>query len=263
MHPKSKAVFDNAKRDSRGVLIGYITAGFPNLNRCAEILKSLSESGVDLIEIGIPYSDPVMDGPVIQQASEISLSGGFRTEEIFELISKIPIPTYVMSYWNPIERYGVAEFLKNLKAAGGVGVITPDLTIEESEEWVFLTDKEEIDRTYVVAPSSSDLRLDQVSRACSGFVYAASLMGVTGAREVLSGEARNLVTRLRHHTNSPIAVGLGVSNAHQAREICEYADGVIVGSAFIKAAMSAPDSSVAAAVGKLATELASGVRVKV
>jgi tryptophan synthase alpha chain len=260
MNSRSKSVFDSAKRENRAALIGYMTAGFPDKDSCGEIVKAMVDAGVDLIEIGIPYSDPVMDGPVIQRASETSIMSGFNIESVFKLISSISIPCYVMSYWNPIENYGQQKFVQNLQSAGGVGVITPDLTIEESDDWIEITNQHEIDRTYVVAPSSSDERLKEVTSKCSGFVYAASLMGVTGAREALSGEAMQLVNRVRSHTGAPVAVGLGVSTAQQAQEISKFADGVIVGSAFIKAALDSHGEGTIKLVSALTRDLAAGVR---
>jgi tryptophan synthase alpha chain len=249
MNSRSKSVFDSAKRENRAALIGYMTAGFPDKDSCGEIVKAMVDAGVDLIEIGIPYSDPVMDGPVIQRASETSIMSGFNIESVFKLISSISIPCYVMSYWNPIENYGQQKFVQNLQSAGGVGVITPEIT-----------NQHEIDRTYVVAPSSSDERLKEVTSKCSGFVYAASLMGVTGAREALSGEAMQLVNRVRSHTGAPVAVGLGVSTAQQAQEISKFADGVIVGSAFIKAALDSHGEGTIKLVSALTRDLAAGVR---
>ncbi len=162
-----------------------------------------------------------------------------------------------MSYWNPIEKYGIKKFASDLAQSGGVGVITPDLTVEESQEWNAATDEFNIDRTYVVAPSSTDSRLSKIAKNCTGFVYAASLMGVTGARSVLSNDAKDLVSRIRAVSEQPISVGLGVSNREQASEISEFADGVIVGSAFLKLLLEGrgPD-----AVGELAKDLSAGVR---
>ncbi|MEY4206796.1 MAG: hypothetical protein RL255_633, partial [Actinomycetota bacterium] len=209
------------------------------------------------IEVGIPYSDPVMDGPVIQQTSEAAIKNGIKTSDVFEIVTESSVPTYVMSYWNPIEKYGIKKFASDLAQSGGVGVITPDLTVEESQEWNAATDEFNIDRTYVVAPSSTDSRLSKVAKNCTGFVYAASLMGVTGARSVLSNDAKDLVSRIRAVSEQPISVGLGVSNREQASEISEFADGVIVGSAFLKLLLEGrgPD-----AVGELAKDLSAGVR---
>lgn len=253
--------FELARAENRALLIGYLPAGFPTLDRSISAIKAMAEGGVDVIEVGLPYSDPVMDGPVIQQASEMALANGFKTRDVFKVVAASPAPTLVMSYWNPIERFGVAEFSENLKKAGGEGVITPDLTIEESQSWISSTDKEQLHRVYVVAPSTTDNRLAKVTKHCSGFIYAASLMGVTGARRDVSSAAQSLVERVKKVSNTPVCVGLGVSTGEQAREISKYADGVIVGSAFIKLILDSKSESEAnLKVKSLATELAAAVR---
>jgi tryptophan synthase alpha chain len=253
--------FETARKENRALLIGYLPAGFPTLERSISVIEAMIAGGVDVIEVGLPYSDPVMDGPVIQKASEIALANGGATKDVFETVSRSSVPTLVMSYWNPIERFGERKFAQALRQAGGVGVITPDLTIEESENWVSATDEESLHRVYVVAPSTSDERLSKVTSKCSGFVYAASLMGVTGTRSSISNDAKSLVARVRKATDTPVCVGLGVSTGAQAREIAEYADGVIVGSAFIKLILEAADESEAnSKVKLLAEELAEAVR---
>jgi len=253
--------FELARAENRALLIGYLPAGFPTLERSISAIKAMIEGGVDVIEVGLPYSDPVMDGPVIQQASETALTGGFKTGDVFKVVAASPAPTLVMSYWNPIERFGVAAFANELKKVGGEGVITPDLTIEESESWISSTDKERLHRVYVVAPSTTDNRLTEVSARCSGFIYAASLMGVTGARTDISTAAQALVERVKKVSKTPVCVGLGVSTGAQAREIAKYADGVIVGSAFIKLILESNSESEAnLKVRSLATELAAAVR---
>lgn len=253
--------FELARAENRALLIGYLPAGFPTLERSISAIKAMIEGGVDVIEVGLPYSDPVMDGPVIQQASETALTNGFKTGDVFEVVAASPAPTLVMSYWNPIERFGVAAFANELKKVGGEGVITPDLTIEESESWMSSTDKERLHRVYVVAPSTTDNRLTEVSARCSGFIYAASLMGVTGARTDISTAAQALVERIKKVSKTPVCVGLGVSTGAQAREIAKYADGVIVGSAFIKLILESNSESEAnLKVRSLATELAAAVR---
>ena len=254
-------VFSRAKSDNRAALIGYMPAGFPSKDLTSEIVNAMVEGGVDIVEVGFPYSDPVMDGPVIQQAAEISLRNRTGASDVLSLVSKIKVPALVMSYWNPIEKFGVENFVRDLATVGGVGVITPDLTIEESSEWISTTNNHEINRVYVVAPSTSDLRLAQVTEACSGFIYAASLMGVTGARTSVSSAAGELVSRIRKVSQLPIAVGLGVSSAEQAKQVASYADGVIVGSAFIKLVLDSKSHQEALEkVRNLAAELAQGVR---
>jgi tryptophan synthase alpha chain len=229
-------LFVRVRSENRAALIGYLPAGFPTQEGCIAALTAMVEGGVDAVEIGYPYSDPVMDGPVIQAAADTSLRNGTGAQEVMATLAAISkvAPSVVMTYWNPIERYGVENFLKDLKANGGSGVITPDLTIEESELWIASSNSHDTNRIYVVAPSTSDDRLRKVTEATSGFVYAASLMGVTGTRTSVSSSAQSLVSKLRTVTNLPIAVGLGVSTPDQAREVAQYADGVIVGSAFIR-----------------------------
>ena len=220
--------------------------------------------GVDIVEIGLPYSDPLMDGPVIQAAVETALEAGVHVHDVLDIVgatASLGVPTLVMSYWNPIERYGVGRFAHDLAASGGEGVITPDLTPEEAEPWIAATDAADVKRVFLVAPSSHDERLRIVSDATNGFVYAASLMGVTGTRTSVSDAAEVLVRRTRAVTTRPIAVGLGVSTPEQAAQVAKYADGVIVGSAFVKAALEAPDDAAAiAAVETVARALAAGVR---
>jgi tryptophan synthase alpha chain len=255
--------FTKAKSENRAALIGFITAGFPDQKSSIEIASEMIAGGVDIIEVGFPYSDPVMDGPVIQKAGEIALAGGVKSKDVLEIVSAISalgVPVLVMTYWNPIEHYGVEKFAAELLKVGGVGLITPDLTIEEADSWNTVANAKNLAKVYVLAPSSSDERVKLVSENCSGFVYAASLMGVTGARNSVSGDASGLVTRIRKISNLPIAVGLGVSNGEQAKAVASYADGVIVGSAFIKAVQNAKNFSEGKiAVKKLAEELRAGV----
>lgn len=236
METQLEELFLRTRSENRAALIGYLPAGFPTQQGCIDALTAMVEGGVDAVEVGYPYSDPVMDGPVIQLAAETSLRNGTGAAEVFatvEAIAKIA-PTVVMTYWNPIEKYGVNGFLSELKKNGGSGVITPDLTIEESELWLAASQTEGTNRIYVLAPSTSEKRLRLVSAATTGFIYAASLMGVTGTRTSVSSSARELVSRIRLVSDLPVAVGLGVSTPEQAHEVAQYADGVIVGSAFIR-----------------------------
>jgi tryptophan synthase alpha chain len=251
--------FAQAKSESRALLIGYLPAGFPTLAESIELVKALCEGGVDLIEVGLPYSDPLMDGPVIQQAVDQALTNGATPESVLTVVKAVAeqgVVPVVMSYWNPIEQFGVENFARELKQAGGAGLITPDLTIEEGKPWIAAAAEYQVDPIFLVAPSSTNERIAQICRQTKGFVYAASTMGVTGARDRVSNMAPELVARVREYTDLPIAVGLGVSNGAQAAEIATYADGVIVGSAFVKAA----NAGGAQAVAELARELAKGVR---
>jgi tryptophan synthase alpha chain len=256
--------FARAKSENRAALIGYLPAGFPDRDTSVALMQAMVEEGVDIIEVGLPYSDPLMDGPVIQEAAAQALSGGTTTDDVLSTVDRIAdssAATVVMSYWNPIERYGVERFSQRLAEAGGSGVITPDLTPEEAGPWRQATDNHGLDRIFLVAPSSTPARITVVTEACSGFIYAASVMGVTGARSQAPVGADALVERIRVSSDLPVAVGLGVSTGEQAAAIAQYANGVIVGSAFIRAVLTAPDRATAQyEVRKLAAELALGVR---
>lgn len=264
LNTKLSELFAKTKAEKRAALIGYLPAGFPSKLESIEFIKAMIDGGVDAVEVGFPYSDPVMDGPIIQQASEISLHNKTKAEDVLSLqadVAKLNVPAVVMSYWNPIERYGSDKFLTKMKSINGAGVITPDLTIDESEDWITNCRKTEIDSIFVVAPNTSDERLAQVTKLCTGFIYAASIMGVTGTRTAVSSQAKDLVTRIRKFSNLPVAVGLGVSNREQAKEVAQYADGVIVGSAFIKLILANTDKQKALAdVKQLAQQLSEGVR---
>ena len=257
-------LFRKVRSENRAALIAYIPAGFPSQSGCAKVIQALATAGVDAIEIGFPYSDPVMDGPTIQEAADIALKSGTGATEVFaalKVASDTGVAAVVMTYWNPIEKFGVDNFARAIAENGGSGVITPDLTIEESEQWLAAAVTHGINPIYVVAPSTSDARLTQVTAKTGGFVYAASVMGVTGARSGLIVNAEDLVHRLRATTSLPVAVGLGVSTREQAKSVAAYADGVIVGSAFIKLLLNEQDEEKALiAVFELAKELAAGVR---
>jgi len=252
------------KAEGRAALIGYLPAGFPTVEGSIAAIKAMIAGGVDIVEVGFPYSDPVMDGPTIQLAAGRSLAQGTSAADVLSIVKAIAAtgtPTVVMSYWNPIARYGVDNFARDLALAGGSGVITPDLTIDEAAEWLVATERNSIDPIFVVAPSSADERLAKVVNACRGFVYAASTMGVTGTRSAVANTAETLVERVHGATSLPVCVGLGVSNSEQANEVAQYADGVIVGSAFVRVLLDAPDlASGLMAVEELAKSLAAGVR---
>jgi tryptophan synthase alpha chain len=261
-------VFAAARAEARAALVGYLPAGYPSVPGAVEAMTAMVRGGVDVVEVGLPYSDPLMDGPVIQRAVEAALAAGTTTDDVVTTVrdvSRTGAPTLVMSYWNPIERYGTTRFAEALTAAGAAGVITPDLTPDEAGEepsdWLGATDATGLGRVFLVAPSSTDARLDYTAQHCRGFVYAASTMGVTGARAAVGSAAATLVRRVRAVTDQPVCVGLGVSTADQAAEVASFADGVIVGSAFVRALLDAgsPEDG-CRAVEKLAGELAEGVR---
>lgn len=256
--------FAAARAEDRALLIGYMPAGFPTWVDAVAVVSAMVENGVDVVEIGLPYSDPLMDGPVIQAAADQALAQGTTVADVLrtvEAIAATGAPTLIMSYWNPIERYGVDRFAKELAAAGGAGVITPDIIPEEAADWVRATDDALVDRVFLVAPSSPQERIEQVARISNGFVYAASTMGVTGTRTSVSVDARSLVSRTREVTNQPVCVGLGVSTPEQAAEVGRYADGVIVGSAFVRLVLDADSPAQAAAgVANLAAGMAAALR---
>lgn len=259
---KLSELFIKCKSENRAALIGYLPAGFPNQNDSIEIIKAMIDGGVDAVEIGFPYSDPVMDGPVIQEAAELARKNGItmaKTLEIVKDISATGVPTLLMTYWNPIDRYGVEKFAHDFAGNGMEGVITPDLPIEEAGVWLASAKVNSIHPIFVVAPSTGDGRLEDVTSNCSGFIYAASSMGITGTQTNVANTANVLVERIRKISDTPIAVGLGVSNRAQASEVAKFADGVIVGSAFVKAVLQNP-SDPTTAVRKVAEELALGVR---
>jgi len=257
-------LFAKTLSENRAALIAYIPAGYPTREGCIAVIDAFAEAGVDAIEIGFPYSDPVMDGPTIQEAANTSLMAGTGSKEVFEALahaSSRGIPSVVMTYWNPIEKYGVQKFADSIASNSGSGVITPDLPVDEAKPWSDASQLSGINSIFVVAPSTTDQRLAKVTAQCSGFVYAASLMGVTGARSGISSDAKELVDRIRKVTTIPVAVGLGVSTREHAKEVAGYADGVIVGSAFINALTNADslDSGIKA-VRFLVEQLALGVR---
>ncbi|WP_425548250.1 tryptophan synthase subunit alpha [Actinoplanes cyaneus] len=257
--------FAKAKSDNRAVLIGCMPAGFPTVDHSIESMIAMHEAGCDVIEVELPYSDPVMDGPVIQKASDIALAGGVRTRDtlkIIEAVASAGATVVLMTYWNPIEKYGVDAFARDLAAAGATGLITPDLIPDEAGEWIAASDRHGIDRTFLVAPSSTDERLAMTLENCRGFVYATALMGVTGARTSVSSQAPELVARIRRADPvMPIGVGLGVGTGDQAAEVAAFADGVIVGSALIRCVLEAPDRATGLTrLRSLSSELADGVR---
>ncbi len=258
--------FEKAAAEKRAALVGYLPAGFPTVDGAITAARAMAEAGADIIEIGLPYSDPLMDGPVIQEAVHAALTNGTRVADVLRTVEAVAgagVPALVMTYWNPIDHYGVAAFARDLAAAGGAGLITPDLSPEEAGPWLEVAGSSGLDRVFLVAPSSTDERIAIVTGLCRGFVYAASLMGITGARATVSDRAAGLVERVRAHTSLPVGVGLGVRDGAQAAQVAGFADGVIVGSAFVQRLLAAPDLAAGvAAVRELAADLAAGVRGK-
>lgn len=254
-------LFEACRAEGRSALIGYLPTGFPDVPTSISAMTALVEAGCDVIEVGIAYSDPGMDGPTIAAATEAALHGGVRVRDALtavEAISNVGGRAVVMTYWNPVLRRGVDAFARDLASAGGLGMITPDLIPDEAEEWMAASDAHHLDRIFLVAPSSTPERLAKTVEASRGFVYAASTMGVTGARDAVSVAAPELVRRVREVSDIPVGVGLGVRSREQAAQIAAYADGVIVGSAMVSALQEGIP-----ALRTLTEELADGVRQKV
>jgi tryptophan synthase alpha chain len=255
-------MFDETRADNRAALVGYLPGGYPDIEHSKALFGAMIDGGCDLVEVGFPYSDPVMDGPVIQNAAEVARRGGFRITHLFEIVQSIADRggrAVVMTYFNPVLAYGQDRFARDLANAGGLGVITPDVIVDEAADWLTASRTHGIDSIFLVAPSSPAARIAITAASATGFIYAASTMGVTGAREQVSSAAPELVARCRSITDTPIGVGLGIRTAAQVKEIGAYADAVIVGSALVSAAGSSPDPSVAtAAVRSLTAELATG-----
>ncbi|MGO4955867.1 tryptophan synthase subunit alpha [Luteococcus sp. Sow4_B9] len=270
---RSGHCFAAARQEGRAALVGYLPVGFPDLAGSVEAMRAITEGtdglGVDMVEVGMPYSDPMMDGLVIQHATTRALQRGVRTKDIFtavEAVAQTGKQATVMIYWNLVETYGVDAFARDLSAAGGAGLITPDLTPDEAGAWMTASDEHGLDRIFLVAPSSTDERLANTLDACRGWVYATSVMGVTGTRTSTSSAAPELVARVREASPQlPVGVGLGVSNGAQAKELAQVSDAVIVGSALVKCLMANDEAGTSdlAALRRLASELALGVRGQV
>ncbi|MGB4137129.1 MAG: tryptophan synthase subunit alpha [Microbacterium sp.] len=230
-----------AKAHARGraAFVGYLPVGFPDLDTSIQAAITLARNGADIIELGPPYSDPVMDGAVIQEATQHALAGGFKMRDLFTAVRAISaetdVPVVVMTYWNPVLQYGVDRYADDLLAAGGAGLITPDITPEAAGEWIAASERTGLDRIFLAAPTSTDERLDLVVSSSTGFVYTVSTMGITGERAELDRAARVLVERLRAHGARGACVGIGISTADQVNGVAEYADGAIVGTALVRA----------------------------
>jgi tryptophan synthase alpha chain len=255
-------LFARTRAENRAALVGYLPAGYPDKATSIAAVEAMIDGGVDLVEVGLPYSDPVMDGPVIQAAVSQALAGGTRVSDVFDVVraSAARVPTVVMTSWNPVERFGVDKFAAALSDAGGSGLITPDITPDEASAWIEASNAHGLDRIFLVAPSSTDARIAMTAKASSGFLYATAVMGVTGARDATSSAAPVLVDRVRRVTDIAIGVGLGISNGAQAADVAKFADAVIVGSALVRCLQDAPSADAGLiAVRDLARELRAGV----
>ncbi len=256
-------VFATCRDEGRAALIGYLPVGFPTVEGSFEAMVALVEAGADIVEVGMPYTDPMMDGPLIQRAATEALARGVHVDDVFRATEAVAgaggVPV-VMSYWNLVLRRGVDQYAADLAAHGGAGIITPDLVPEEAGDWMTASTTHGLDRIFLVAPSSTTERLATVTGASSGFVYAASTMGVTGVRGEVGSAAPGLVARVREVTDLPVCVGIGVRDGAQAAEVASFADGVIVGSALVERLTDRGHAEGLTALRELTAELAAGVR---
>jgi tryptophan synthase alpha chain len=253
-------VLRERKNSGEGSLVGYFPAGYPTLEDSVEAAVTMCENGVAVLELGVPYSDPVMDGPVIQDATLTALSAGFKLSQVFEAVkqitSRVDTPVLVMTYWNPVIQYGVERFAADLEAAGGAGLITPDLIPDEAKDWLDASEKHNLDRVFLAAPTSTPERFATAAKLSRGFVYAVSTMGITGARKELDQLARGVVQGVRTADADQLTcVGIGISTPDQVSEVNEYSDGAIVGSAFVKAYAEGGIAALKHKVQELASKL--------
>lgn len=251
---------DRANAEGRAAFVGYLPAGFPDIEGSIEAAVALAENGADVIELGPPYSDPVMDGPIIQEATHAALEAGFTTADLFTVIREVTarteVPVLVMTYWNLVVQHGVDRYARDLREAGGTGLITPDITPDAADDWIAASEREGLDRVFLAAPTSSDERLALIARSSRGFVYTVSTMGITGERAQLDAAARSVVERLRAAGAERACVGIGVTTADHVASIAEYADGAIVGTALVRALRDGGVDGLAAK----ARELSAGAR---
>ena len=264
MTTQVEAAIRAANDDGRAALLIYLPAGFPDMASSRACLEAAADAGADLVEVGFPYSDPLMDGPTIQAASQMALDHGYTPVDDFamctELTGAVDIPVLVMTYYNLAWHFGgtdrLQEFARAAVGSGLAGAILPDLPAEEGQDWCEVADAEGLATVFLAAPTSADERLAAVAERSTGFVYATSTLGVTGERQSLSDMAAPLVRRLRACTDKPVGVGIGVTTAAHAREVSAFADAVIVGSAAVRAAQDGGP----AAVKELVAELVEGCR---
>ncbi|TET53503.1 MAG: tryptophan synthase subunit alpha [Actinobacteria bacterium] len=231
------SIFEKARKENRTMLMPYFPVGYPTLSRSKKVFLNLAKNGADLLEVGIPFSDPIADGPVIQKASTVALKAGLKVEQVFgalnDIKKKLP-PTIIMTYYNLLYKNGLKNFARKAAKAGVKGVIVPDLTVEEAKDWLAAS-RDQVETIFLVAPTSSDARIKKISKASSSFLYCVSLTGVTGARNKLPKSTYVFLKRVRSLTKKPIAVGFGISKREQVNELRPLSDGIIVGSSLIKA----------------------------
>jgi tryptophan synthase alpha chain len=239
--------FRKAKQAGRCAFIPYLTGGFPSRTAAVELLKAVARSGAELVEIGVPFSDPLADGPTIQEASRKALDQGVKVEDVLSMVAEasscIDAPIVLMTYWNPVLQRGPERFARQARAAGAAGVIVPDLPMEEADDWMHAASAHELDTVLMAAPTTSTARLERLLSKSRGFLYYVSMTGVTGAALALSEAVLARIDAIRRIAPLPVAVGFGVATPDQARQLAGVADGVIVGSALIRLISDHPVSS--------------------
>jgi tryptophan synthase alpha chain len=256
------AAFARARAEERAALIVYLTAAYPDPETSRACFEAAVEAGADVLEVGLPFSDPMMDGPIIQAANQHVLDAGIRVSEQLELVAglgHLDVPKLAMTYVTIADTRGYQRFAAELAAADVSGVILPDLPVAEAGPWLAAAEEQGIATVFLASSVSTDARLEAIGRASSGWVYATGLLGVTGVNSVAGEVTRELVGRVRAHTELPVAVGIGVRDRASAAEVARYADGVIVGSAIVRAAGEGDAAGAPGRVGALVRELRAGV----
>jgi tryptophan synthase alpha chain len=256
------AAFRVANAEGRAGLVIYLPAGFPDLDTSLACLAAAAEAGADVLEVGFPFSDPMMDGPTIQAANQVALDQGFSVDDDFDvcrkLTAQVEVPCLPMTYVTIADVRGYGAFAADCANAGLDGVILPDLPADEADPWVAAARQHGLATVFLASSVSTDERLEAISSVATGFVYAAGLLGVTGVKDVAQDDTRVLVGRVREHTDLPVAVGIGVKTADDARAVAGYADGVIVGSAAVNAVADGPATSAPDRVRELVADLRAG-----
>lgn len=264
-HERIAAAFSRAREEERAALVVYLTACYPDPDTSRACFEAAVEAGADILEVGLPFSDPMMDGPVIQAANQHVLDAGWKVSEQLELVASLrhlEVPKLAMTYVTIADTRGYERFATECAEAGLSGVILPDLPVPEAQGWLDAAAEHDLATVFLASSVSTDERLDAIGRASSGWVYATGLLGVTGVKSVASDVTKELVGRLRSRTDLPIAVGIGVRDRASAAEVASYADGVIVGSSVVRAAGDGDPAGAPERIAALVRELRAGVAAR-
>jgi tryptophan synthase alpha chain len=230
--------FYQLKKENKKALIAYVPFGFPNIKTTKDIIFTLEESGVDIVELGIPFSDPIADGPIIQEACAVALSKGANTENLFSTLKEfkksLKVPLALMTYYNPVFRFGVSNFFRKMKETGVSGILTVDLSVEESKEYLRLAKQHNLETIFFITPVTPLVRARKIIKVSSGFIYYISVTGITGPRDISYGILADHIKKLKSMTKLPICVGFGIHKKSQVEKVCKISDGAIIGSAIVK-----------------------------